>query len=400
MEMTMKTRKELTKALAKRYKKATKNAKSLMLGEFCASTGYNRDYAASILRNGTKPQQKPKIPVKRHAGRPPVYDDEFAHILESIWRRFDHLCGKRFIVLLKSILPSIRSSKNPAMTDEQYEHLQSISAATVDRILAPIRKRLKLRGNSYTRPSNALKASIPVRTFGDWQNVAPGHFQIDTVGHDGGMIDANCAFTLCVTDVCLGWTERYAMVNRAFKWVKQGLSVMQNSIPFEILHLHPDGGSEFMNFGMIAWCKERTIELSRSRPGKKNDNCHVEQKNFDTIRKLIGYARYSTPQMIDTLNQLFAVHGLLLNYFYPSQKLIFKERHGSKIKKVYDEPLSPAQRLLRHPDISLKVKSAVRAKLRTLDPLELSNEVDRLVNSLLEQLAEQSNSMLQHSGNG
>jgi hypothetical protein len=257
-----------------------------------------------------------------------------------------------------------------------------------------------LRGNSYTRPSNALKASIPVRTFGDWQNVAPGHFQIDTVGHDGGMIDANCAFTLCVTDVCLGWTERYAMINRAFKWVKQGLSLMKNAIPFEILHLHPDGGSEFINFGMIAWCKEHTIELSRSRPGKKNDNCHVEQKNFDTIRKLIGYARYSTPRMIDTLNQLYTIHGLLLNYFYPSQKLIFKERHGSKIKKVYDAPLTPAQRLLRHPDIPIKVKSSVRAKLRTLDPLELSNEVDRLVTSLLNQLAEQSNSVVQHSVNG
>ena len=400
MEMTMKTRKELTKSLAKRYKKATKKAKSVMLGEFCANTGYNRDYAASILRNGIKPQQKTKTKNKQHTGRPSMYDDDFVHILESIWKRFDHLCGKRFVVLLKSVLPSLRNCQNPAMPYEQYMRLQSISAATVDRILAPIRKRLKVRGNSYTRPSNGLKASIPVRTFGDWQNVVPGHFQIDTVGHDGGMIDTNCAFTLCMTDVCLGWTERYAMNNRAFKWVQQGLSVMQNAIPFDILHLHPDNGSEFINLGMIAWCKEHTIELSRSRAGKKNDNSYVEQKNFDTIRKLIGYARYSTPPMIDTLNQLYAVHGLLLNYFYPSQKLIAKERHGSRIKKVYDEPLSPAQRLLRHSFLSAKVKSAVRVKLRTLDPLELSNEVDRLVTLLLDQLAEESNSMIQHSGNG
>jgi len=399
MEMTMKTRKELTKALAKRYGSANKKAKSNILEEFCASTGYNRDYAASILRCPTSTTNKSGKKRKGHCGRPPQYTGETVHILESLWKRFDHLCGKRFIVLLKTILPHIRQSGNPAISAEQYLQLQSISAATVDRLLASIRKRMKVRGNSYTRPSNGLKASIPVRTFGDWQDVPPGHFQIDTVGHDGGSIDAKCAFSLCLTDVCLGWTERYAMNNRAFKWVKEGLSVMKQAIPFTILHLHPDNGGEFINYGMIAWCKDNTIELSRSRAGKKNDNCHVEQKNFDTIRKLIGYARYSTPHMIDTLNKLYAVHGILLNYFYPSQKLIAKERIGSKIKKIYDEPLSPADRLLRHPDIPANVKVAVRTKLRSLNPVELSKEVDRLVALLLDQLALQSNSVVQQTGN-
>lgn len=373
--------------------------KSAILEEFCTNTGYNRDYAANLLRKSGNATKKPKPKVRGRTGRPPRYAIEIVHILESIWKRFDNLCGKRFIVLLKTILPNIRHGENPTITPEQYLLLQSISAATVDRLLAPIRKRMKIRGNSYTRPSDGLKASIPVRTFGEWQDVPPGYFQIDTVGHDGGSIDANCAFSLCLTDVCLGWTERYAMNNRAFKWVKQGLSVMQRAIPFTILHLHPDNGGEFINYGMIAWCEDNTIELSRSRAGKKNDNCHVEQKNFDTIRKLIGYARYSTPHMIDTLNKLYVVHGLLLNYFYPSQKLIEKERHGSKIKKIYDEPLSPAQRLLRHPDIPVNVKAAVRAKLCTLNPVELSTEVDRLVALLLDQLALQSNSVVQHTGN-
>jgi hypothetical protein len=246
-----------------------------------------------------------------------------------------------------------------------------------------------------------LKESIPVRTFGDWQDVPPGHCQIDTVGHDGGLLAADCAFSLCLTDICLGWTERYAMQNRAFKWVRQGLDVIQASMPFPIAELHPDNGSEFINYGLVDWCarQQPAVALSRSRPNKKNDNCYVEQKNFDTIRKLVGYARYSSQAMLETLNELYTVHGLLLNFFYPSQKLIAKTRIGSRIQKTYDEPRCPADRLLAHPAIAESVKRSVRSKRRTLDPLALSRRADALTDRLINLLAERHTSVLQEAGN-
>jgi hypothetical protein len=402
MEMTMKTRKELTKTIARRYQKAGWHAKSTILTEFCLSTGFNRDYAATLLRSTGKttvsaPRKKRK--GTKRSGRPPRYGEDIKRIINLLWKQFDKLCSKRFVVLLRTILPRLCKDKFLAITPAQAEKLNRISAATANRLLAESRKEDKLHGHCYTRATDSLKDSIPVRTFGEWQGVPPGHFQIDTVGHDGGMLSTDCAFSLCLTDVCLGWTERYAMQNRAFKWVSQGLTVIQKSVPYSIAHLHPDNGSEFINYGLVDWCQKQqpVIDLSRSRPNKKNDNCYVEQKNFDTIRKLVGYARYSSQEMLETLNELYRVHGQLLNYFYPSQKLLAKTRVGSKIKKVYDAPRSPADRLLEHPSISDEVKRAVRAKRSAMDPLALSNTVDVLTERLLKMLVEQNTSVVQQS---
>jgi len=213
-------------------------------------------------------------------------------------------------------------------------------------------------------------------------------------------MSTDCSFTLCLTDIYSGWTERYAMQNRAFKWVHMGLEIMRASIPFLLRHLHPDNGSEFINYGLVSYCKGQhpVIELSRSRAGKKNDNCHVEQKNFDTIRKLVGYARYSTQEMLSTLNELYTVHGLLLNYFYPSQKLISKTRIGSKVKKTYDYPQSPADRLLGHPAVEDRIKLAIRARRLSLDPISLSSTADRLSAKLMRLLSQESSKVVQQAG--
>jgi hypothetical protein len=400
MEMTMRTRKELTRTVAKRYIKASRTEKQALLDEFCKNTQYNRDYAASLLRAkaraGTDNQQKSTERGKK-SGRPSRYDAETVRILVKLWKMFDRLCGKRLVVFIRSGLPTIRSVPFLHITAEQEALLSSISGATIDRLLKPTRKKDKLRGHCYTRPSQGLKESIPVRTFGEWDASPPGHCQIDTVGHDGGFLSQECSFSLCLTEISSGWTERYAMQNRAFKWVHQGLAAMKTSVPFPLLHLHPDNGSEFINHGLVAWCaaQDPVIELSRSRPGKKNDNCHVEQKNFDTIRKLVGYARYSTQEMLDTLNRLYEVHGLLLNYFYPSQKLISKTRVGSKVRKIYDKPKTPAMRLLENPTVPATVKQTIQTTLAHLDPVALSNQVDTLVNLLHDMLSKTDSSMVQ-----
>jgi hypothetical protein len=285
---------------------------------------------------------------------------------------------------LRTVLPLLAREPFLGLSEALSLSLSTVSPATVDRLLAAERKRYTLSGHSYTRSGESLKDLIPVRTFNEWKACPPGHAQIDTVGHDGGRLAGDCSFTLCLTDVCTGWTERYAMQNRAFKWVHTGLDVFRSAIPFPIVQLHPDGGSEFINHGLIAYCKnpDHPIELTRSRAGKKNDNCYIEQKNFDTVRKLVGYARYSTQEMLITLNELYRVHGLLINYFYPSQKLIEKTRIGSKVTKRYDAPQSPADRLLANPHVPAHIKKTTQAVRASLNPVHLAGEVQRLSNVL------------------
>jgi hypothetical protein len=394
MEMTLSSRRELTTSIARRYRRSSKQAKAKILDEFCAGTGYNRDYAAELLRRtGTARQKrheekastrKKYRKIRSRGGRPPKYGTEDFRVLNILWKRFDFLCGKRLVPLLRAVLPQLTGDPFLGITEKLIAHLSTMSPATVDRLLVAERKRYKLSGNSYTRSGESLKDLVPVRTFDEWNGCPPGHAQIDTVGHDGGRMSGDCSFTLCLTDVCTGWTERYAMQNRAFKWVHMGLDAFRDAIPFPILHLHPDGGSEFINHGLIDYCAKSVppITLTRSRAGKKNDNCYVEQKNFDTVRKLVGYARYSTQEMLETLNELYRAHGLLINYFYPSQKLIEKTRVGSKVIKRYDSPQSPTARLLAHPDVPELVKAAARAMRDSLNPMQLAAKVDSLSKEL------------------
>ena len=397
MEMSVKARRELTKASVNRYRSAKRKDKSSLLNEFCAASGYNRDYAADLLRTwGNKRKVEPgggspagKATQKAKGGRPVIYGKDVLRILKVLWKRFDFLCGKRLVPLIRASLAFLRDDRFLHASPGQIRGLASISPATADRMLAAERKKYDLRGHTYTRSGESLKDLVPVRTFDEWKGCPPGHAQIDTVGHDGGFLSGDCSFTLCMTDVCTGWTERYAMQNRAFKWVHLGLDAFRAAMPFPLVHLHPDGGSEFINHAMIAYCKnpDHPVALTRSRAGKKNDNCHVEQKNFDTVRKLVGYARYSSPEMLETLNALYRVHGLLLNYFYPSQKLIEKARVGSKVKKRYDSPQSPVERLLTHSAVPDHLKKTIAARRASLNPLQLSGEVDRL-SGLLRELLE------------
>jgi hypothetical protein len=381
-----------------RYHKATRQDKTVLLNEFCAATGYNRSYAATLLRTGIPCKQQStkrkqvQTSMRSKGGRPCSYGKELQHLIERLWKHFDFLCGKRLVPLIRTSLPVLRQDASLRITQECAQALVTISPATVDRLLAPVRKKYRIVGRSYTRSTTSLKDLIPVRTWSEWKDCVPGHLQIDTVGHDGGYLATDCSFSLCATDVCTGWTERYAMQNRAFKWVHEGLDTFKKAFPFPIVHLHPDGGSEFINHAMVAYCNnaEYPIQLTRSRPGKKNDNCYVEQKNFDAIRKLLGYARYPTQAMLDLVNELYTVHGLLRNYFYPSQKLIEKVRKGSKVIKRYDTPQSPADRLLTHANIGESIKETIRTTRASLNPVELAREVDRIVNRLQQLLQTQS----------
>ncbi len=359
-----------------------------MLDDFVADTGYSRAYAALVLRDcgrrllyaldESMVEAVASVKRRRGGGRPRVYSEEVRQAVEQLWGLFGYLCGKRLVPVIRASLAFLGEEEFLQISPPVAEALGHISAATVDRLLETRRAAMRLKGNSYTRGTAALSQQIPIRTFGEWKDVAPGHVQIDLVGHDGGRVSGQCCFTLTVTDVCLGWTERRAVINRAAVWVTSALKEIREAIPFALIELHPDNGSEFINHNLFQYCKDSGLAMTRSRAGRKNDNCYVEQKNFDTVRKLVGYARFATPEAVEALNELYRTQGELQNFIYPSQKLIKKTRVGAKLTKRYDRLQTPAQRLLAREDISDAVKEAVADHQASVNPLRLAHEVERL----------------------
>ncbi len=397
----MKGRKELTTKTAARYRRSDRRAKGQILTEFCFSTDYNRAYAAMLLRLyrrarlvqyggkvirvvATKRRVKPR-------GRPRLYGPSVQAAVVNLWRRFGYICGKRLVWVIRSCISSISRDRFLHPSAEVCQALRHISAASIDRLLASARVKVQFKGRSCTRSAGALMTLVPVRTFGDWLGIEPGHVQVDTVAHDGGQASGEYAFSVTFSDICTGWTERRGVQNRAARWVVQALEQMLHAVPFPVSHLHTDNGSEFINRNLYNYCRSRQIQLTRSRAQRKNDNCYVEQKNFDTVRKLVGYARYTSPEALEALNRLYQVQGILQNYILPSQKLLEKKRVGSKLIKHHEPARTPAQRVLAHPRISAAVKAKVRALRARLDPLAVADESLALQRRLL-QLADQQRS--------
>lgn len=381
----MKSRRELTEALCQRYRTSARRAKGIILEEFCQCTDYNRAYAAMLLRGyGLRRVQAGPMGATRmravkagphRGGRPRVYGADVQRVVLNVWRRLGYLCGKRLAPILHRCLPAIRRDRFLHPSAKTCEVLQRISPASCDRLLKSARQKLRVKGRCHTRPSTALLGMIPVRTFGEFTSVAPGHVQLDTVAHDGGISSGEYAFSLACTDVCTGWTERRAVQNRAARWITPALDEVRTAMPFAVTHLHSDNGSEFINVNLYRYCKANHIELSRSRAGRKNDNCWVEQKNFDTVRKLVGYARYSSPQALEALNALYQAQGVLQNYVLPSAKLKEKRRIGSKVHKRYEPLMTPAQRVMQHPLTTKAAKARIRGVNAQLDPLALADRV-------------------------
>lgn len=390
----MSTRRELTRETASRYRQSTRVEKGKILDEFCALSGYNRCYASNLLRNYGRrrvvhsPAGATKlVPVKtkvRPRGRPRRYGPETAKAIAALWARFDFLCGKRLAFFLPSVLPLLLRHGEWQWDPSIYQQLLRISASTIDRILKAEKARLQLKGRSLSRPARLLLHQVPVRTWSEWDGVEqPGHVLMDLVGHDGGNSRGEFAFTLTVSDRLCEWTERRAVKNRAQRWVFAALKDIREALPFPLRSLHSDSGGEFINHNLIRYCAQQQIRFTRSRSARKNDNCWVEQKNYDAVRKVVGYLRYDTEEELQILNQIYRLHGLLLNYLYPSQRLISKTRKGSKVSKKYDPPCSPYQRLLASSQLSAGFKTKLRVQYYRIHPAEISNQIAQLQDQLL-----------------
>jgi hypothetical protein len=390
----MQSRKEIIGRVYRRYQRATKSEKSSILGEFVQTTGYTRKYAAWILghwgkevtdRQGTRLLRfRAGTRVARpRPGRPPLYGAAFLDVLKDIWFLFDCLCGKRFVPMIRELLGGLTDSGYLDCDPSIREGLRRISPATVDRLLADERKRLVPHGRSMTRPGSLLKRQIPLRTFADWSDVTPGFVEADTVAHDGGSGYGDFLCTLTLTDIATGWTEVVAVLNKAQRNVFPGLQRARERLPFPLLGLDTDNGSEFINKHLVRWCEQEHITFTRSRPYRKNDGCYVEQKNNSVVRRSVGYTRFDSPQALEALNALYARLRLLANFVYPCAKLVSKSRMGSRVIRSYDQPRTPFHRVMAHPAVSDATKARLAAFHRSLDPVLLAREFRVLQDALL-----------------
>ncbi len=391
MGLTAKERRSATKVTAARYQKATKKLKGIIIEEFVALTGYDRCYAAYLLRTHGKKMYVggntilfADVGTKATKPRNRVYDTSVFTALLNIWLIMNCICGKRLAPMLKELVPLLQKHREITIDAATKGKLLTISAATIDRLLKAERKKQQLKSRSHTKPGTLLKHQIPIRTFAQWDEKRPGFVEIDLVGHDGGDPSGDFAQTLNVTDIATGWTEAQAVKNKAQRWVFEAITDMRVRFPFDILGIDSDNGAEFINNHLYRYCKEEKITFTRARSSRKNDNCFIEQKNYSVVRRAVGYMRHDTQLELEILNELYGFLRLYSNFLQPVMKLLEKTRIGSKVKKKYDEAQTPYQRVLASPDIPKENKKQLRSQYRKLNPAELKRKIETLQQRLIQ----------------
>jgi hypothetical protein len=396
MELTLAVRRQITLGQVRKYRKATKAQKSAILDVVCGVNGWHRDHARKAMRVAlaaltageteqvTHPARRPREPVF-------TYGMEVVEALVKVWAVLDGPTGKRLAPVMADLVASLRRHGELDVDDHTAAQLGAMSAATIDRRLAEVRRSATLgKGRSLTKPGSLLKSQIPMRTWADWDDKRPGFLEVDLVGHDGGDLNGQFCYTLTCTDIATGWTETRTVRNKAAKWVFGALVELQAQFPFPILGIDSDNGSEFINRHLLNWCHDQQITFTRSRPNNSNDGCHVEQKNWAIARRTAGYWRYQTPGQMAVLNQIWTALSPLTNLFSPQQKLFSKTRTGAKVTKKYDTAQTPYQRLLDHPNALDEADAKMLAKrYDTTNPAQLRRDVTDLQSDLLNKVRRQ-----------
>jgi hypothetical protein len=418
MRLGMSTRREIFEAHYQRYQQAEKKGKGKILDELEGTTGQNRDHLAHVLAGYGKKRAvvidgktvilEARLPRRKReagkrGGRPPAYQDAaFVGILTRIWEDHGHPCGKLLAPLIQGMIDFLVSSKEPdyGITRESTTLLIQISGAQIDRLLAPARKAREIRGISTTRAAGAsLRSQVPVQTHFDRSTVKPGDFAFDTVAHCGGSASGQFCKTLTGTSPYSGWVEERSLLNSANKWVAEAIEDIRSGLPFPLTGGHYDNGMEFINKPLLEWCLVKHIQSTRSRPYRKNDNCFAEQKNYDAVRKTVGYFRFDTPAEQEALAAVYTYLCPLYNYWYPSFKLTDKVKQADgRYKKVYEKkPQTPYQRLLESPEVSQESKEELIRRKSAQDPVALNSLLNKAIERLLK-LNREKETMKQPSG--
>jgi hypothetical protein len=379
-KVSMKARIEILNKHKTKYRKASKKEKGKILEIVCGSTGLSRDRAARLLAVHTKDKPPPKPVGKR--GRNRIYDFPVIKALKEVWIYMDLACGKRLHEGMVDMLDALIRSKEVNYGDETVRKLRRMSAATMDRLLKKEKEALRLKGISTTKPGTLLKRDIPIRLGQEWDDAIPGFEEVDLVAHCGSTTAGEYINTLNVTDICTGWTEPVAVLNKAQRHVFAGLMVVEKRQPFPFMGIDSDNGSEFINNELYRYCKEKDIRFTRSRTYTKNDNCHVEQKNWSLVRRHIGYGRYEGEEALKLLNEYYALLRLHVNFFLPSTKLIEKRRNGAHVWKRYEKPLTPYRRVLAEARIPDAMKEELTEIFLGINPSELTRGMIRIKDEL------------------
>jgi len=368
-QISMASRRELIAAVGARYRAATKAERRNILDEFTALTGFHRKHAIRVL--GLEPRgERPR------RARECRYGVAVQQALIVLWEAADRLCGKRLKALIPTLVSAMERHGRLTFDAELREQLMCISAATIDRLLIRVREQAGTHRKRRRGVGSAIRRSVRVRTFSDWNDPPPGFLETDMVEHCGGpKYDGNFVHSLVMTDIATGWTECSALLVREQSLIVQGFAIAQTLLPFAILGLDTDNDSAFMNDTVLNFCNDHKIEFTRSRAYKKNDQAWVEQKNGAIVRRLVGYGRLSGTPAVAALAELYAVARLYVNFFQPSFKLKSKSRDGARVIKKYHEPMTPCERLLQHPAVGEATRALLREQLQRLDPVHLLQQI-------------------------
>ncbi len=370
--MSQQTQSEVLGQLRRQYRRAGRDYKRQLITQAVHLLGYHRKAAIRALRHKPKPPASMALIL----GRPREYHpDTLLPILKPIWFAAFQPCGSRLVALLPEWLPAYEADHRRLNADVR-ESLLAVSARTLDRLLAPLRVSLRRRGG--TRPGNLLRQSIPIR--GEWTEEGPGWMEMDTVALCGGSLDDRHLWMLDAVDIRTDWTEQRALENRGQHCTLTQLKDMEASLPFALLGVDSDNGGEFINHHVVAWTGQRPkpILFTRSRPYKKNDNAHVEQRNWTHVRQQFGYERYDNPPVAPLINVLCkGALGQLQNHFLPTHKLAKKVRQNGRITRVYGDAQTPLTRVLAAPQVAAEKKEALKLLHTRLNPFQLHRDIER-----------------------
>src|SRR5438552_837831 len=364
---------ELLVQVAPRYRAARHGERSAILDEFIAVTGYDRKYAIRVLLGPIQPPAPIRRPRRAYYGR------EVQEALASAWLAANGICAKRLVPFLVELIPTLERHGHLSLTDEVREQVLTLSSATADRLLRPLRHP---HGLTTTKPGRLLKKQIPIRTFTEWNDVQPGFLEGDLVAHCGGSLEGAFLYTLTLTDVATTWTECLPLLHRTQHGVVHAVQRARGMFPFPLLGIDTDNGSEFINEELMAYCASEQLTFTRGRVGNKNDACFIEQKNGSVVRQLVGYDRFEGERAYRQLAELYRAVRLYVNFFQPSMKLRTKTRTGSRVRRTYGPAQTPFQRVLASGVLDPVSERRLKAVHWALDPVRLLHQLETLQEAL------------------
>ena len=373
--MTERTRREYAEAVRGRYQQADKAGKGRILDEYCRITRSHRKAAIRCLRRVPRAARRPP-------GRPRRYGPALGPVLERVWAASDYLGGNRLAPMIPVLVAALEQHHSLSLAPAGRQALLAASPATLDRQLRVLRRRRGRQPRRVAPALHALRAQVPLRTWGDWAGVAPGALPGDLVLHCGESTHGFYLASLVTVDVATSWIEIQPLWGLHQQRVRAALHLISTRLPFPLREWHTDNGSEFINRVLVHWCRHSGVRFTRGRPYRKNDQAWVEQRNWLAVRRLIGYDRYTSRPAFAVLGRLYTLLRLQLNFFRPVRKLLRKERVGAKTVKRYDAPHTPYQRVAAAAALTPAQHQALAAQLAALDPIVLAHDIQRTLDTL------------------